>query len=135
VKNEGAELTTCEVDHDGRAITLGYRDRSGRPAALRLTFDQAQALAMTLPRLLTAALRQITRSPDMRYVFPLGDWQLELAADRRNLILSQKTTDGFEVSFSLSASTARGLGWALAEEAVSLGTPAAGEEEAAGRLN
>jgi hypothetical protein len=139
VKKENAELTTCEVDHDGRAITLGYLDRGGRPASLRLTFDQAQALAMTLPRLLTTALRQITRSPDTRYVFPLGDWRLESASDQRSLILSQKTTDGFEVSFSLSAGKAQGLGWALAEEAVSLGRSTAAEEDAprpaAGRLN
>jgi hypothetical protein len=35
-------------------------------------------------------------------VFPLGEWRLEAAGGSDDLILTLKTTDGFEVAFSIS---------------------------------
>jgi hypothetical protein len=66
-------LTTCGVLDDGEIVRLGLVDDKGAA----VSFDQAQAVAMTLPSLLTRALRSLTGSPDARYVFPLDRWFVE----------------------------------------------------------
>jgi len=133
VKVETARLTTCEVGRDGKTIALGVVDTSGCATSIHLTFDQAQSLVMTLPRLLTAALQRFTHNPDTRYVFPLGTWRISLADDRRNLVLSQMTPDGFEVSFSLPHDEAQILGNALSTEgaATNLNEPMAAKAQRA----
>ncbi|MCC6779494.1 MAG: hypothetical protein IT537_23170 [Hyphomicrobiales bacterium] len=120
MKIESRKLTTCEVGQEGRTVTLQLIDAESRAVSLTLSFDQAQVLTMTLPHLLTLAMRKLTQCPDMRYVFPLGDWRLELAADQRTLILSQQTRDGFEVSFSMAVAEAEMLGRALSTQATAL---------------
>ena len=61
-------LTTCEVAPDRRAISLGFVDTIGNLATIRLSLDQAGALAMTLPGLIDKALqtRFGDRSPRYR---------------------------------------------------------------------
>jgi hypothetical protein len=53
---ESSKLTTCDVTRDGEVIRLNFVDVSGNSVSLRLPFEQAGALAMTLPGLLTRAL-------------------------------------------------------------------------------
>jgi hypothetical protein len=53
---ESSKLTTCDVTHDGEVIRLNLVDVAGNPVSLRLPFEQAGALAMTMPGLLTRAL-------------------------------------------------------------------------------
>ncbi len=103
-------LTSCEVSKDGEEIRLSVCDSSGDPLDLHLSAEQAGSLAMTLPRLLSVALKARFRDPSMRLVFPLTDYDLEGAAGSEDLILSLKTSDGFEVSFSISPKTLSQIG-------------------------
>src|SRR3984885_7648537 len=88
-----SKLTTCDVAPDGEVITLNLVDAAGNPVSLRLPFGQAGALAMTLPGLLSKALKARCGNESSRYVFPLGEWLLENAADGRTLIVTLKTVD------------------------------------------
>jgi hypothetical protein len=113
---ESSKLTTCDVAPDGEVITLNLVDVAGNPVSLRLPFDQAGALAMTLPGLLSKALKARCGNESSRYVFPLGEWLLEGAADGRTLIVTLKTVDGFEVSFGASLDLCRSLASELKRE-------------------
>jgi hypothetical protein len=68
---------------------------------------------MTLPRLLTQAVKAQTGQDNARYVFALGRWLLEGVEDHQSLILTLATVDGFEVSFRIPHATCRALGWSL----------------------
>jgi len=96
-----AKLTTCKVAPDGQAISLAAEDGSGKPFQLRITAEQAGMLAMTLPQLLTEAIQARHRDHSMRYVFPLGGFELRAADGHPTAILSLRTPDGFEVSFAV----------------------------------
>jgi lipocalin len=85
------------------------RRRQGTSVSLRLPFDQAQAVAMTLPSLLARALQSLTGSPDARYVFPLDRWFVELSRQHDGLLLTLATNEGFQVSFGIPAEACRGL--------------------------
>jgi hypothetical protein len=116
VKIDLKELTTCNVSANGQTIDFNFVDGEGTPVCLRMTFDSGQAIAMTLPRLLTEALRKITGSDKTRYVFPLGSWWIEAADEKSGLIATFATDDGFEVSFAIPRKACGGLGWALRYE-------------------
>jgi len=102
-------LDSCDVSHDGQVIRVGLSGESGEPVKLCLSPDQAGSLAMTLPRLVSAALKARYDDPSLRMVFPLATYHLEEAPGRRDLILSLKTTDGFEVSFCVPPEALRSL--------------------------
>src|SRR5258707_15451861 len=106
---ESSKLTTCDVALDGKVITLNLIDAAGNPVSMRLPFYQAGALAMTLPGLLTKALKARYGDDGARYVFPLSEWLLEGAADGRTLVVTLKTTGGFEVSFAAPLDRCRSL--------------------------
>jgi len=102
---------------DGDTVRLDFIDQRGAPVSLMLPFEQAEALTMTLPHLLTHATKARMGSDKARYVFPLGTWSIETPEDPRCLILTLRTTDGFEVSFSVPVDAAGTLGWTLTREA------------------
>ena len=114
------ELTTCSVQPGGEALELNFVDATGKEICLQVPFNRAQAMAMTLPRLLDVALKQVTGNPQARYVFPLGRWSIETASDDNCLITTLSTEDGFEVSFGMPAEACRSLGWTLKNEAEAL---------------
>jgi hypothetical protein len=114
---ESRELTTCDVTGDGEVVRLGLNDTSGNAVVLRLPFAQAGALMMTLPRLLTRALKARSGEGGSRFVFPLGDWLLEGVADGRTVVVTLRTTDGFEVSFAAPLEHCRSLASGLRREA------------------
>jgi hypothetical protein len=124
---ESEELTTCEICQDGKTVRLNFRDRAGEPAFLELPFDQAQSIVMTLPGLLSAALQVRTGNPQSRYVFPLERWALELVGVDSFLLLSLRTDDGFEVSFSVAPEICKALGKAMqtGHKTITEGTAAA----------
>lgn len=69
---------------------------------------------MTLPGLLTQAVKAQTGRDNARYIFPLGQWLLEAAAgDDQSVLLTLATLDGFQVSFKIPRSTGQALDWAL----------------------
>ena len=96
-------LTTCAVAVDGHCICINFNDAHGHPASLVLPTDCAQQLIMTLPQLLSKALKAESSDDSLRAVFPLGSWRLERAVRGDAYILTLRTTDGFDVSFSMSA--------------------------------
>ena len=107
------KLTTCQVATDGSNIGLEFLDHSGAAVTLELPLDQAEAIIMTLPYLLTQGVRRTTGNHRARYVFGLHEWALEGAKDQACLIATLKTTDGFEVCFGIPFEECRSLGWNL----------------------
>lgn len=97
---DGSKLTTCGVTHNGETVHLDLIDMAGKPVSLSLPFEQARALTMTLPQLLTFALKARTGDDTALHVFPLEKWRLEAAAGSR-LIITIGTPGGFEVSFCM----------------------------------
>jgi hypothetical protein len=107
------KLTTCGVLRDGQAVTLDLVDDTGTDVSLELPFDQAQAVAMTLPSLLTHALKTLTGSTTARYIFPLDHWTVEQSKEHNGLLLTLATDEGFQVSFGIPSEACKGLGLAL----------------------
>src|SRR5215469_13285191 len=103
------KLTTCGVTQDGHTLWLNLIDDKGADVSLQLPFDQTQAIAMTLPSLLTQALRALTGKSTARYVFPLDNWFVETSRDCDGLILTLGTEGGFQVSFGISTGACRSL--------------------------
>jgi hypothetical protein len=117
VKIRSRRLTTCHVATDGSDVGLEFIDGSGTSVTVELPFDQAEAVAMTLPSLLVRALKQQTGDDQARYVFDLREWSLESAGDQACLIATLKTTGGFEVSFGIPFEACRSLGEVLRQGA------------------
>jgi hypothetical protein len=111
------KLTTCKALSDGETLMLDLIDADGKPVSVLLSFEHAESIAMTLPRLLTQAVKTQTGQDNARYVFPLGPWRLERIEDSHSFILTLATTDGFEVSFRIPHEACRTLGWTLKHEA------------------
>jgi hypothetical protein len=116
MKIEGSRLTTCSVAPDGETLRLDLIDKSGDPISLSLPFDEAHSLTMTLPQLLTFALKVRTGDDTARYVFALAQWRLEAATDAR-FIITFTTPDGFEASFCLGLEECWQLARALKADA------------------
>ena len=92
---------------DGCAISLGFVDSRGEPATIRLSVNQAGALIMTLPGLVSKALQTRFGDQTLRYAYPLDSWMIEQSTDPR-------TVDGFSVCFSIPREQQSELGEALA---------------------
>jgi hypothetical protein len=113
---ESQELTTCEVAPDGSAISLGFTDRAGNPATIRLSQDQAGALLMTLPGLIDNALQTRFGDQSLRYAYLLASWVVEQAYDPTQGVVTVRTVDGFSVCFSIPRQQQIELGEALVAE-------------------
>ncbi|HUN95572.1 MAG TPA: hypothetical protein VMU69_04960 [Bradyrhizobium sp.] len=111
---EPQTLTTCEVAPDGNTVILGFTDTKGAPAHIRLSLNQVGALAMTLPDLITRALRSRYGDHSLRYAYPLASWTLEQSSDPRTGMVTLCTSDGFSVCFSMQHELQHDLGEALA---------------------
>jgi hypothetical protein len=113
---EPQSLTNCEVSPDGSSVLLGFTDGGGTPAQMRLSLKQVGELAMTLPDLITKALRLRYGDHTLRYAYPLASWTVERSTDPRTGIVTLCTTDGFSVSFSIQNELKHELADALASE-------------------
>ena len=111
---ETQELITCEVAPDGCAISLGFVDSSGEPATIRLSVNQAGALIMTLPGLVSKALQTRFGDQTLRYAYPLNSWMIEQSTDPKQGMMTLRTVDGFSVCFSIPREQQSELGEALA---------------------
>jgi hypothetical protein len=105
------------VFEDGSNVGLEFLDHAGTKVVLELPFEQAEAMAMTLPHLLASATKLRTGNNDARYVFGLNEWCIEGAENENCLIATLKTTDGFEVSFGIPFEACRSFGWNLQHKA------------------
>ncbi len=107
-------LTTCEVAPDGNTVVLGFTDANGAPAQIRLSLNQVGALAMTLPNLITKAIRSRYGDHSLRYAYPLASWTVEQSSDPQTRMVTLRTIDGFSVCFSMQPQLQHQLGEALA---------------------
>lgn len=96
-----SRLTTCKVNPDGSSVRLSGVNAGGEDFHLHVSVEQLGTLSMTLPHLLSEAIKARYRDPTLRYVFPLGGSAVEEATGGDAAILSLKTPDGFEVSFAV----------------------------------
>ena len=117
IKIRSSRLTTCRVAEDGTNVGLELIDQSGKIVTVELPLDQAEVVVMTLPHLLSRAVRQRTGNDEARYVFDLGEWVIEGAKEHSCLIATLKTPNGFEVSFAIPLEACRSFGWTLQREA------------------
>lgn len=117
VKIRSSRLTTCRVAEDGTDVGLEFIDQSGKIVTVELPLDQAEVVVMTLPHLLSRAVRQRTGNDEARYVFDLGERVIEGARERSRLTATLKTPNGFEVSFAIPLEACRSFGRTLQREA------------------
>ena len=110
-------MTTCRVAKDGIEVELEFIDQSGKNVTVELPLDQAEVIVVTLPRLLSRAVRQRAGNDEARYVFDLGEWVIEGAKERTCLIATLKTPNRFEVSLAIPLEACRSFGWTLQREA------------------
>jgi hypothetical protein len=113
MKIRSERLTTCRVAPDGSNIGLEFLDHSGATVTIELSLDQAEAVIMTMPHLLSRAVKRKTGSEDARYVFSLEGWNIEGAKEQDCLIATLITSHGFEVCFAIPFEACRSLGWNL----------------------
>ena len=69
---------------DGCAISLGFVDSRGEPATIRLSVNQAGALIMTLPGLVSKALQTRFGDQTLRCAYPLDSWMIEQSTDPKD---------------------------------------------------
>jgi hypothetical protein len=102
-----AALTTYEVEPHSARVHLSFRQSNGAPATLVLSVDCLSQLLMTIPRMISAALRETRGHEAARLVHPLVSHRLELADQRsqgaQQFILTLETAESFAVSFCASA--------------------------------
>jgi hypothetical protein len=110
-----SRLTNCNVIKNGEAIRLNFVEQMGDPVSVELPFEQAASFILTLPRLLSTALKAQTGSNEMRYVFPLAHWLVERSGDQKTVMLTLRTPDGFEACFGVPLEACRRLGSALGD--------------------
>ena len=113
---EPQSLTNCEVAPDGSSVLLGFTDGHGMPGQMRLSLKQLGELAMTIPDLITKALRLRYGDHSLRYAYPLDSWTVERSSDPRTGMVTLCTTDGFSVCFSMQLDLQQKLAAALASD-------------------
>ena len=113
MKIHNAELTNCGVVQDGHAVRLEFVDDKGTEVSLELSFERAQAIAKTLPSLLTRALQTVTGNASSRFVLTLDRWTVEQSNDGTSLLLILAAGDGYEVCIDIPREACEGLGLIL----------------------
>jgi hypothetical protein len=98
------EDNSCHVSPEGDKITIAVSSEAGSPQDVTLSFDQASALAMTLPRLLTMALRRRFPDASLRHVYPALEYAVECASDLQHVLLTLSCGGGFDMVFGLHTS-------------------------------
>ena len=107
------KMCSAGLVDDGRAVRLDLVDDEGADVSLQLSLEQAQAIAMPLPSLLTQARQDLADKTDSRYVLALDRWTVQQSNDCTGLLLTLATGEGFEVCFDVPAEACRGLGLVL----------------------
>ncbi|MGO4175748.1 hypothetical protein [Bosea sp. TAF32] len=94
-------VQSCDVSPQGDRITIALPEQAGELRTIALSFDEASALAMTLPRLLSTALRRRFSDDRLRHVYALSGFKVECASDLRHLLVTMAADDGFDVAFAV----------------------------------
>ena len=106
----------CGISSDGNFITLSRPEMSGERREFALTLDEANALAMNLPRLIGAILRERYLDNSWRHIYPLHRYIVERASDNVHLLVTMAADEGFDVVFALNSETAAALARDLMDE-------------------
>jgi hypothetical protein len=96
------KLTTFVVTDDGTHLRMNVACRDGAEVSLGLPTECLQELMMTLPRMMSEALRVRYHDESLRLVYPADNIRIELSSDPKTIIVTLATPDGFEVSFGLT---------------------------------
>jgi hypothetical protein len=116
-------FTEGEVARDG-SIALGFVDEAGNTVKVRVSINQAGALAMTLPELVATALRNRHGNQKVRFAYPLTSWRVEQSSDLDTGMMTLYAPDGFNVCFSMGRDLQNKLGETLVtDEFSSLAAP------------
>jgi len=107
------KMCSAGLVQDGRAVRLDLVDDEGADVSFQLSLEQAQAIAITLPSLLTHGRQDLTDKAGSHYVLTLDRWTVERSNDCTGLLLTLATGEGFEVCFDVPAEACRGLGLVL----------------------
>jgi hypothetical protein len=99
---DGKRLTSLDVAPDCSFFRLNLIDAEGKAVSVALPTGCLNELLITLPRIITRAMHAKYGDNSMRLVYALDEWQLETATGDERLILTLRTTDGFDVAFALS---------------------------------
>ena len=113
MKIYNAALTNCGVVQDGHAVRLDLVDDKGTEVSLELSFERVQAIAKTLPSLLTRALQAVTGNASSRFVLTLDRWTVEQSNDGAGPLLTLAAADGYEVCIDIPGEACEGLGLIL----------------------
>jgi hypothetical protein len=108
-----AALTNCGVVQGGHAVRLDLADDKGTEVSLELSVERAQAIAKTLPSLLTRALQTVTGNASSHFVLTLDRWTVEQSKEDTNLLLILAADDGYEVCIDIPREACEGLGLIL----------------------
>lgn len=117
------EDKSCTVSPEGDKIIIALHGKGGEPQEVTLSFDEASALAMTLPRLLTMAMSRRFPNAAARHVYPVREYIVECASDQRHVLLTLSCGNGFDVVFGLDVSMIPALTRDLAGGQALLETP------------
>ena len=105
-----ASLTNYQVAPDGSSVLLNALDPEGREVSLIVPMDNLQALALTMPEMVTAALRAAAGGDDsLRLVHNVQAWKIESASNPEQLIVTFRTPDAFEASFAVREQDLAGM--------------------------
>lgn len=107
------KMCSAGLVQDGRAVRLDLVDDEGADVSLQLSLEQAQAIAITLPSLLTHVRQALTEKAGSHCVLVLDRWTVQQSNDSTGLLLTLATGEGFEVCFDVPAEACRGLGVVL----------------------
>ena len=97
---EVTEISNISIDPKGQSVHILAKGPDGLPQLIEIEASCVERLSMTLPRMLQMMLRQRHSDQTLRYVFPLGGWEIESAHVPEMLVLKLATPDGFEASFA-----------------------------------
>jgi hypothetical protein len=115
-----AELTTYDVDPQGRFVRLHLQEQSGQQASLTLPTECLTQLLMSLPEMVQKALRNRHGDDSLRLAHPLESFNVEVGetcpSGARQYILTLATAGGFAVSFSGSDTDLASLGGAICND-------------------
>jgi hypothetical protein len=103
----GATLIDFVVSPDGSMVSINVTDENSKPGSLILPSECLQSLIMSMPEMMQQVLRRQYQDPSLRLVYPLGSWRLETSTEPGKLILTLSTSDGFSVSFTVTAGELR----------------------------
>jgi hypothetical protein len=98
----GQELTVFGISRDGSRFRMSFICQDGEQGSLGLPTECLRELIMTLPRIVTQALRPRHGDESLRLVYPADKVRIERSFAAKTAIVTLTTPDGFEVSFGLT---------------------------------